>query len=71
MIIELEDEEARLLYAVVLEKAQEHFSYATTSALAERLCQLADRFNCEPRSVPRLHRAENATTATAEVAGAR
>ncbi|HXJ88931.1 MAG TPA: hypothetical protein VMS18_19090 [Candidatus Binatia bacterium] len=71
MIIELEDEEARLLYAVVLEKVQEHFSYANTSALAERLCQLADRFTCEPRSVARLHRAENATRATSKVASAR
>ncbi|MGB2606783.1 MAG: hypothetical protein ACLP00_20285 [Terracidiphilus sp.] len=44
MMIELDDDEARLLYAVVLEKAQEHFSYANTSEVAERLCKLAARF---------------------------
>lgn len=44
MMIELDDDEARLLYAVVLEKAQEHFSYANTSELTERLCRLAARF---------------------------
>jgi hypothetical protein len=44
MMIELDDDEARLLYAVVLEKAQEHFSYANTSELADRLCKLAARF---------------------------
>lgn len=71
MIIELKDEEARLLYAVVLEKAQEHFSYANTSALAETLCKLADRFTCESRSVARLHSVENTTRATAKVASAR
>lgn len=71
MIIELKDEEARLLYAVVLEKAQEHFSYANTSALAETLCKLADRFTCESRSVARLHPVENGARATAKVASAR
>lgn len=44
MTIELNDNEARLLYAVVLEKAQEHFSYTKTSTLAETLCRLADKF---------------------------
>ena len=44
MMIELDDDEARLLYAVVLEKAQEHFSYADTSEVADRLCKLAARF---------------------------
>ncbi len=44
MMIELDDDEARLLYAVVLEKAQEHFSYANTSEVADRLCKLAARF---------------------------
>jgi hypothetical protein len=44
MMIELDDDEARLLYAVVLEKAQEHFSYTNTSEVAERLCKLAARF---------------------------
>ena len=42
-MIELDDDEARLLYAVVLEKAQEHFSYANTSEVATRLCKLAAR----------------------------
>ena len=41
MIIEINDVEARLLYAIVLEKAQEHFKYANTSELTERLFQLA------------------------------
>ena len=44
MMIELDDDEARLLYAVVLEKAQEHFSYANTSEVADRLCKLVARF---------------------------
>lgn len=44
MMIELDDDEARLLYAVVLEKAQEHFSYANTTEVADRLCKLAARF---------------------------
>ena len=46
MMIELDDDEARLLYAVILEKAQEHFSYADTSQVADRLCKLAARFAC-------------------------
>ena len=44
MMIDIDEDEARLLYAVVLEKVQEHYSYANTSALAERLCKLADSF---------------------------
>jgi len=44
MTIELDDDEAGLLYAVVLEKAQEHFSYSNTSEVADRLCKLAARF---------------------------
>jgi hypothetical protein len=44
MIMKFDDNEARLLYAVILEKAQEHFSYATTSEVAERLYKLAIRF---------------------------
>jgi hypothetical protein len=43
MTIELDDNEARLLYAVVLEKAQEHFGYANTSAVAKRLCEIGSR----------------------------
>jgi hypothetical protein len=49
MMIELDDDETRLLYAVVLEKAQEHFSYAKTSELADRLCKLAARLARLPR----------------------
>jgi len=70
MIIELEDWEARLLYAVVLEKAQEHFGYANTSAIAETLCKLADRLTCESRSLARLHLTENTTEGTAKVTSA-
>ena len=44
MIIELNDDDTRLLYAVLLQQAQEHFSYASTSEVAERLCKLATRF---------------------------
>ena len=43
-MIELDDDEARLLYVVVLDKAQEHFSYASRSEVADRLCKLAARF---------------------------
>lgn len=43
MMIEVDDDESRLLYAVMLEKAQEHFSYADTSEVADRLCKLAAR----------------------------
>jgi len=45
MMIELDDDEARLLYAVVIEKAQEHSSYANTSEVADRLCKLARRIH--------------------------
>jgi hypothetical protein len=51
MIIELNEEEARLLYAIVLEKAQEHFSYASASEVAARLCKLAARFARPPRDM--------------------
>ena len=51
MIIELNEEEARLLYAIVLEKAQEHFSYASASEIADRLCKLAARFSRRSRDV--------------------
>jgi hypothetical protein len=43
MTIELDDNEARLLCAVVLEKAQEHFIYSDTSAVAKRLCEIGSR----------------------------
>jgi hypothetical protein len=44
MIIELNDDDTRLLYAVLLQQAQEHFSYSDASEVAERLCKLATRF---------------------------
>jgi len=44
MIIELNDDETRLLYNVLLEQAAEHLSYANPSELAERLYKLATRF---------------------------
>ena len=44
MIIELNDDDTRLLHTVLLEQAQEHLSYADTSEVAERLCRLATRF---------------------------
>jgi hypothetical protein len=45
MTIELNDDDTRLLYAVLLQQAQEHFSYASKSEVAEKLCKLAARFN--------------------------
>ena len=44
MIIELNDDETRLLYNALLEQAQEHFRYASTSEVAQRLYKLATRF---------------------------
>ncbi len=44
MIIEINDEDTRLVRAVLLEKAQEHLSYAETSEVAERLYTLAAGF---------------------------
>ena len=44
MIIELNDDDTRLLYAVLLKQVQEHFSYADTSEVAENLYKLATRF---------------------------
>ena len=51
MIIELNNDETRLLRAVLLEQAQEHLSYTDTSEVAERLCKLATRFG-RPKEVP-------------------
>jgi hypothetical protein len=44
MIIELNDDDTRLLYTVLLQQAQEHLSYADTSEVVERLYKLATRF---------------------------
>lgn len=54
MIIELTDDETRLLYNVLLDQAQEHFSYASTSEVAERLYKLATRFGRRVRELPNI-----------------
>ena len=54
MIIELNDTETRLLYNVLLEQAQEYYSYASTSEVAERLCELATRFGHPVRELPNI-----------------
>jgi hypothetical protein len=54
MIIELNDDETRLLYNVLLEKALEDFGYATTSEVAERLYKLAARFGRPVRELPNI-----------------
>ena len=54
MIIELNDDETRLLYNVLLEQAQEHLSYASTSEVAERLYKLATRFERPVRELPNI-----------------
>jgi len=45
MTIELDEDDARLLYAVVIEKAHEHSRYANTSEVADRLYKLARRIH--------------------------
>ncbi len=52
MIIELNDDDTRLLYTVLLQQAQEHWSYADTSAVAERLYKLATKFERPVRELP-------------------
>ena len=54
MIIELNDDDTRLLYTVLLEQAQEHFSYASTSEVAERLYKLATRFGRPVRELSNI-----------------
>lgn len=54
MMIELNDDETRLLYNVLLEQAQEHFSYASTSEVGERLSELAIRFGRPVRDLPNI-----------------
>jgi len=44
MTIELNHDDTRLLYVVLLEQAQEHMSYADTSEVAERFYKLATKF---------------------------
>ena len=55
MMVELDDDEARQLYAVVLEKAQEHLSYANTSEIAAGYASWLATF---ARRVPRLRAGE-------------
>ena len=54
MIIELNDDDTRLLHTVLLEQAQEHLSYADTSEVAERLYRLATRFERSVREAPTM-----------------
>jgi hypothetical protein len=54
MMIELNDDETRLLYNVLLEQAQEHFAYASTSEVADRLYKLATRFGRPVRELPNI-----------------
>ena len=54
MIIELNDDDTRLLYAVLLQQAQEHLSYADTSEVARRLYKLATRFKRPVRELPSI-----------------
>ncbi len=51
MIIELTDDETRLLHGVLLEQAQEHLSYTDTSEVAASLYRLATRFERPVREV--------------------
>jgi hypothetical protein len=52
MMIELNDDDTRLLYTVLLQQAQEHLSYADTSEVAEKLYKLATRFERPLRELP-------------------
>jgi hypothetical protein len=54
MIIELNDDETRLLRTVLLEQAQEYLSYTDTSEVAERLYSQATRFEHRVREVPNM-----------------
>ena len=54
MFIELNDEDTRVLHAVLLEQAQEHLSYADTSEVAEKLYELATRFDRRVRELPNI-----------------
>jgi hypothetical protein len=54
MTIELNDDDTRLLYAALLQQAQEHWSYASKSEVAERLYKLATRFARPVRELPNM-----------------
>ena len=47
-IIELSDDETRLLYNVLLEKAQEHYRYASTSESSREVIQAGDQARAAP-----------------------
>jgi hypothetical protein len=44
MTIELDDNESRLVFNVLIEQAQEHSSYADSSEVARKIYQVAARF---------------------------
>jgi len=50
MIIEFNDEETRLLYNILLERAAEHLTYANPSEVADRLYNLATRLERSVRT---------------------
>jgi hypothetical protein len=52
MIIEMNEDDTRLLHTVLLGQAQEHLSYADTSEVAERLYKLATKFEQPARELP-------------------
>jgi hypothetical protein len=52
MIVELNDDDIRLLHTVLLQQAQEHLSYADTSEVAERFYKLATAFERPVREFP-------------------
>jgi hypothetical protein len=52
MIIELNDDDTRLLHTVLFQQAQEHLSYADTSEVPERFYELAITFECPVREFP-------------------
>jgi hypothetical protein len=54
MIIELNDDETRLLYNILLEQVQEHYSYASTSEVAQKLYKLATRFGRPVRELSNI-----------------
>ena len=54
MIIELTDDDTRLLYTILLQQAQEHLCYADTSEVAQRLYKLATRFKGPVRELPNI-----------------
>jgi hypothetical protein len=52
MIIELNDDDTRLLHTVLFQQAQEHLNYADTSEVAERFYKLATKFERPVRELP-------------------